>query len=1705
MSTAQSEEYYKTPKEISEALKVKDLASLTKGLSKLRAQLNFAVKDRVDPTEKQTRPLVEYAQSCNDCYEINNLWDYQASTNIQDLECMLPDIVGLFIKLCKTPVIRTFGTQIIETILTRQMKYIYRGISSMRIPQCQSTFRLMTAMVSFHQTMAREFFSTFNFQTEGFLRASRYRQNRKNNNNPLKYIYDLRTNYVQFVLAFFQHGDAEIKKQVLGVKGVVSAIFMHIYEDAYQLIESILKVSYENLIMDSAVPRSVKAFFFSSYILEKIAKLYNRFEPEPISSEETAIPADIVHHFLISACSVVDVGVCYRDNGWYPMQISSIEEDKQSKIANRVLIKFMNTLKPADDMRQQELLLKILGSCPELIKEFWKTSVATFEARVSSKWLANMTVLQKIVSLPVPSLSYGNTGLYSAEPPAAATVLENILPNAFNRSFSSKGLQHTSALVRYTTMVVLSATFQKYNKTLLSFESVICDLESLEIKDASRSKSSENWKKCLQAVREGLRRRTPEIQTIVSLFKQTTSSDKEGEEEIQRQLLQETSFRLIRYYQEFVPESLMETNIDPSHFIPTDILSVKPGILIQLLHLFLNMPNFNWTGRSTGSSTHITTLLTLYLQTPYRHIRELTGKLINQTLSDSFMFSHDPNEVQLWLDALPQHHTDDLGMSETQQRVLQYLDKCITIFNKAQYKYTDKLVALFESVHEAHPGRASEYQHPFSPLLLTLRENLDFIKDNKQPAILYFTSLVSLLIGKQTVPYYLQQLCSSLKVGDIVNPVEASQWDQDLMVRSAHICLGIDSVVKTDIQCGKKQGALIQMIGKEVSDISVSRKEFIDALEQTSVGELATCLEDIAKMCCDVLGWSFFEPLVEYICIRHPMAGSLFSYFDAISTNSLEGEETYTTKLVQTIPFVYLFHNIILYRQQYKNKNAFSAIAYALDHAKTTDLSNVISHLFLQVYIAKAKKDYETLDCLFKILQKVIKRIHGVADIHLQRALYSSITYHPVIKDLRSDLTLNIQHAKKKQDKLDNQLISLAASFIDIFADEAHAQSLMDCVVLVDFRELNSNKTRCSDSIKKLLITLVHHVCRHFADVVQVPGKIFENIAAIWTVEQKNVLDQDVLLLLESTMAHVEMSNETKREATVQLLNTFCVPILDHILLGHACKIHPDLLYSSCESSNVDLASLILERLDGRLCLTTDTIRLIQMSRAMSVEDSTVFDVQVIEYILKRLVKAMDAQMICENMLEEGFFDRLSEYLREAESMGSLLDAEIVRDLILTVLMDAISDAGAVRFLAVLVKSVYSQWEKREPIETYLRRILGHNEYIQWTAPDLTRALAKETPENSSQRTALIELIAQLNTLQPLILAENHGLLDTLLTSYSATTSIDDKNLLAILMSAERHGRTSLLGKMTLWGPGSDKTRQVQLQAGGVLQLGTVSNDTLSLIDPAVMKYTMTHLPQYGATASPNDKAHPIYDPSFFLPLFANLLSSGSMDCRKFIDCNGLGLTTVCLSSTDLWERRVAYQMMDQYYVLLEHGKFKEQSTVAFVLESFRHSIIGRSALEEPPRIPLCISVCVAHALSVLLHPGHYMFPHITKWVLQNSAFDFDYIPMFSSLFNSASSNNKKERLWLLHVLLSSLRTYEDYKIFSRQRIFDVIATFYNSSYVDESSQRVIVEILEKATEIPGVTTSLVHHKGLLAWIFQSKALGNPIFNCPASVVLGSK
>lgn len=222
-----------------------------------------------------------------------------------------------------------------------------------------------------------------------------------------------------------------------------------------------------------------------------------------------------------------------------------------------------------------------------------------------------------------------------------------------------------------------------------------------------------------------------------------------------------------------------------------------------------------------------------------------------------------------------------------------------------------------------------------------------------------------------------------------------------------------------------------------------------------------------------------------------------------------------------------------------------------------------------------------------------------------------------------------------------------------------------------------------------------------------------------------------------------------------------------------------------------------------------------------------------------------------------------------------------------------------------------------------MRRVLEHVDYESLTAPTMRTQDSDAAPSNTEQREAIIKLIYILHSIQPAILGKNLGLLDPLLTSYSATTSQPDRMILEILKSCEKSAQTSMLPKLLFWGPGSDKARQAHAQAGLLLDPETVSMEIFGLIDSDLMEYTFTHFPKDFSftTTTVYDRDSPlIYDASFFVPLFANLLANKKIDLKGFITSNGLGLVLVLLSAIDKQVRMVGYQMMDQFYELLKVG-----------------------------------------------------------------------------------------------------------------------------------------------------------------------------------------
>lgn len=297
--------------------------------------------------------------------------------------------------------------------------------------------------------------------------------------------------------------------------------------------------------------------------------MYERSAQEGSDAEN--IPADVVHHFLLAICTHRGIGICFADNGWYPRrenEVSSSQKgsgSEKGKVHNKILANVLKMLKVNDDARQQELALKVLRACPELVAGYLSTSGLTLEPRLSSKWLANVAFVGAVVALPVPTTSFylppGTAGSSSApyqpEPPALSTIIENILPTTPGGTLKlhlSKALQAPSApLVQHAAGLALAACLRKCEAVLDAFRTVGCALEEDALEGL--------WARRRAEVEREVRRRVPEVAVIIA-FANAHAHRMGSETTVKSAMLAELAQRLLWMYHRCVPALVAEARYD---------------------------------------------------------------------------------------------------------------------------------------------------------------------------------------------------------------------------------------------------------------------------------------------------------------------------------------------------------------------------------------------------------------------------------------------------------------------------------------------------------------------------------------------------------------------------------------------------------------------------------------------------------------------------------------------------------------------------------------------------------------------------------------------------------------------------------------------------------------------------------------------------------------------------------------------------------------------------------------------------------------------------------------------------------------------------------------------------------------------------------------------------------------------------------------
>lgn len=312
-------------------------------------------------------------------------------------------------------------------------------------------------------------------------------------------------------------------------------------------------------------------------------KLYARSNQEGNDAE--AIPADLVHHFLLAVLTRPGTGLCFKDRGWYPRDIEGDEgagrikgvAKGQTKVFNKITSNILKNLRVGEDPRQQELVLKVLVACPELtsrqvaylppfsakdnvIFSFWASAGLALEPRLSSQWLINIAFSGTVVSLPVPEDCFRLLGSqdYNPTPPPLSAIVDSIFPGTWGKIYITKGLQSISTLVQHSTAVCLARVLEKFERVLQALRRV----ETILLEDSGVGQ----WHLRIHELEEEVKRRVPNFEVIVTFSQQksgvTWAPEHSKEYEARMGMISEIGLKLMWLYHQSLPSIPAEARYD---------------------------------------------------------------------------------------------------------------------------------------------------------------------------------------------------------------------------------------------------------------------------------------------------------------------------------------------------------------------------------------------------------------------------------------------------------------------------------------------------------------------------------------------------------------------------------------------------------------------------------------------------------------------------------------------------------------------------------------------------------------------------------------------------------------------------------------------------------------------------------------------------------------------------------------------------------------------------------------------------------------------------------------------------------------------------------------------------------------------------------------------------------------------------------------
>lgn len=526
--------------------------------------------------------------------------------------------------------------------------------------------KLLTAMTSFARgKLAAGVWERYHWSADIHMRLLTMRRRARDAPPATAPDADVRTQYILFLLACVAqrfHTSLKVAVLDLGAEGL-PAIYRGLVGDAPVLVQHVLLVLHEHVFQDAALARAAQVKCLGEAACHALLRLYARESDE---APGAACVADVVHHFFLSVATHPGFGICYEDHGWYG-------RDEGPALCNKILLGVLRQLRVVDDLRQQELALRILGACPELVAPYADAAARALplDPAADGTWLACAAFFGRVLALPIPPPA-------GVLPPPLATVLNATAPDALLRALH-RALRHTNALVQYFGCLVLARATQR-----------IADVRSVAAAMAAAAEEADDgpWRMALRTLELGWRTRLPPIDAVVALTEAPA-------------MRHEAALRVLALYHAALPSVAYDTRYDVGRLLTRAFLAPRAPHELRLeclaqVHALAIAAHasdaaFDWTARvaapwpGCAPRSHLHFLLAAYVSVPSEVLRASCGELLTRVLGATALFAHDVSELEAWLASL--------GHAATS--LLNFLDDCALRCLKTPYRYAERAREMF--------------------------------------------------------------------------------------------------------------------------------------------------------------------------------------------------------------------------------------------------------------------------------------------------------------------------------------------------------------------------------------------------------------------------------------------------------------------------------------------------------------------------------------------------------------------------------------------------------------------------------------------------------------------------------------------------------------------------------------------------------------------------------------------------------------------------------------------------------------------------------------------------------------------------------------------------------------------------------------------------------------------------------------------------